>query len=81
MERCFPITQMTWTFPIGCNGLLPDEYFPDVIKKNQLYSNLTISITLHAAKLHNSALSNFRAICKKRFRKISERTVGLPCII
>ena len=33
MDRCFPITKMTWTFPIGCNGPLPDEYFPDVIEK------------------------------------------------
>ncbi len=76
MERCFPITQGTWTFPIGCNGHVPDEYFPDVIKKNWLYPDLTISIWLPAAKLHNSMLSSFKAICRKWFRKISERTVG-----
>ncbi len=34
--------QMTWTLSIGWNGPLSDEYFPDVIRKNQLYSNLTI---------------------------------------
>ncbi len=77
MERCFPIMQMTWTFPIGCNGAVPDEYFPDVIQKNRFYPNLTISIWLHGAKLHNSVLSSFRVICRKRFRKISERTVNL----
>ena len=76
MKRCFPIIQMTWTFPIGCNGPLPDEYFLDVINKNRLYPNLTISIWLHPAKLHNSVLSSFRTICRKRFRKISEQTVG-----
>ncbi len=32
---------------------------------------------LHAAKLHNSVLGSFRAICRKRFRKISERTVDI----
>ena len=35
----------------------------------------SISIWLHAAKLHNSVLSSFGAICRKRLRKISERTV------
>ncbi len=32
------------TFYIGFNGHLPDEYFPDTIKKNRLYLNHTISI-------------------------------------
>ncbi len=76
MERCFPTTQMTWTFPIGCNGHVPDDYFPDVIKKNWLYPDLTISIWLPASKLQNSVLSIFRAICRKRFRQISEPTVS-----
>ncbi len=77
MRRCFPITQMTLRFPIGCNGHVPDGYFPDVIKKNRLYPDLTIFIWLPAAKLHNSVLSSFRAICRKLFRKISEPTVGV----
>ena len=37
MERCLPITKETWTFPIGCNGHVPDEYFPDMMKENGLY--------------------------------------------
>ena len=49
----------------------------DVIASWGLYPDLTISIWLHAAKLHNSVLSTFRAICRNQFRKISEPTVGI----
>ena len=38
--------------------------------------DVKISIWWHAAKIHNSVLSSSRAICRKRFRKISEQTVG-----
>ncbi len=33
-------------------------------------------IQMLSAKLHNTALSNFRDICQKPFHKISEQTVG-----
>ncbi len=36
-ERCFSITQETWTFPIGYDEHVPNEYFEDVIKKISLY--------------------------------------------
>ncbi len=44
MKSCNPIELESWTFCIGCNGHIPDEYLPDVIKKNLIHPNLTISI-------------------------------------
>ena len=34
IKICNPSIFQTWTFYIGFNGHIPDEYFPDVIKKN-----------------------------------------------
>ncbi len=44
IKTCYPSILETWTFYIGFNGHVPDEYFPDVIEENRLYLNLTISI-------------------------------------
>ncbi len=44
MKICNPSMFEALTFYIGFNGLVPDEYFPDVIESIHLYLNLTISI-------------------------------------
>ena len=62
------------TFYIGFNGHVPDEYFPDDIKKNRLYLNHSISIIWWCAKLHYCLSSRFRAICNKPVHKIMQRT-------
>ena len=43
MKTCNSSTFETWTFYIGFNSHVPDEYFPDVIENNRLYLNHTIS--------------------------------------
>ena len=75
MKTCNHYIFEARTFYIGFNGHLPDEYFPDAIKKNWLYPNHTISILWWYAKLCYSSSSSFRVICKKPFHKIKQRTV------
>ncbi len=75
MKTCIPCIFRAWTFYIGLNGHVPDEYIPDVIKKNWIYLNHTISILWWHAKLHYHSASSFRVICKKPFHKIRQRTV------
>ncbi len=76
MKTCNHCIFWSWTFYIGFNGHVPDEYFPDAIKKNWLYLNHTISILWWYAKLRYSPSSIFRVICNKPFHKIRQRTVG-----
>ncbi len=77
MKTCNHSIFETWTFYIGFNGHVPDEYFPDVIEKTRLYLNLTISILWWYAKLQYCLSSSFRAKCNKPFHKIMLQTVGI----
>ncbi len=82
IKTCNPSIFQAWIFYIRFNGHVPDEYFPDVIKKNWLHLNHTISILWWYAKLHYCLLTSFRVICKKPFHKIRQRTVVFcVCII
>ncbi len=76
-KRSILIRIGAWMFCIGCNGHVPDEYQPDVNKKNWFYSGLTIPIGIHPAKLQNSGFSTFREIHIKPLHIISELTVVL----
>ena len=62
-------------FCIGCNRHVPDEYQPDVNKKNLFYPDLTIPIGMPPAKLQNSGFSAFREIYRKPLHINSEPTV------
>ncbi len=62
-------------FCIGCNGHVPDEYHPDVNKKNLFYPDLTIPMRISPAKLQNSGFSTFREIYRKPLHIISKLTV------
>ena len=77
MKTCNPSTWETWTFYIGLNDHVPDEYFLDGIQKHWLHLNLTISILWEQVKLNYHMFSGFRVICKKPFHKIRQRTVVL----
>ncbi len=76
MKTCNHCIFGAWTFYIGFNDHVPDEYFPDAIKKNQLYLNHTISMLWWYAKLCYSSSSSFRVICNKPFHKIRQQTVA-----
>ena len=49
---------------IGCKGHVPDEYHPDVNKKNRFYPDLTIPIGIPPARLQNSGFSTFTVLVK-----------------
>ena len=75
MKTCNHCMFGAWTFYIGFNGQVPDEYSPDAIRKNWLYLNHTISLLCWYAKLRYSSSSSFRVICNKPFHKIRQQSV------
>ena len=58
-KRSILIRLGAWMF---CNGHVPDEYQPDVNKKNWFYPDLTNHIGIPPAKLQNGGFSTFREI-------------------